>query len=288
MPEPWSIIVHGGAKTIRPERQDANRRGCLEAVLAGRDVLSQGGAAVDAVVAAIQALENDPTFNAGYGSVLNADGEIELDAAIMDGSTLDVGAVGAIRGVVSPIEVARMLLRDEAVLLVGEGALRFAVDKAAQLCNPAALIAPQIMADEASDTVGCVAMDVTGAIAAGTSTGGLSGVRAGRVGDSPIPGCGLYAEDGIGGVSFSGDGEAILRLALAGRLMQDLRTLSPDQGAQEAIRWMPRLAAEAGCIVLGPRGEPGFAHNSTHFAVALADHETEPRAFLRREEWNGG
>jgi beta-aspartyl-peptidase (threonine type) len=282
----WSIIVHGGAKTIRPDRQDANRKGCLAAVAAGQAMLEAGGSAVDAVVAAITVLEDDPNFNAGYGSVLNADGEVELDAALMDGATLDVGAVAALAGARNPIAVCKAMLREPSVLIVGDGALRYARDIGATICDPADLKAAEIVADEACDTVGCVAFDAHGDLAAGTSTGGLSGVRPGRVGDSPIPGSGLYAENGVGGVSFSGEGESILRLALAGRLMHGLATTGAHGAAKAAIAQMPRVGGEAGCIVLGPRGEPAFAHNSGNFAVALATHERAAQAYLHHEEFS--
>jgi beta-aspartyl-peptidase (threonine type) len=285
MPDTWSIIVHGGAKTIRPGRQEANRRGCLAAVAAGQSVLEAGGFAVDAVVAAIKVLEDDPTFNAGYGSVLNADGEVELDAALMDGATLDVGAVAALAGARNPIAVCKSLLHDTPVLLVGDGALRYARESGAEICDPVDLKAGEIVADEACDTVGCVAFDSHGNVAAGTSTGGLDGVRPGRVGDSPIPGAGLYAENGAGGVSFSGEGESILRLALASRLMAAMASTDAAQAARFAIDQMPRVGGEAGCIVLGPGGEPAFAHNSGNFAVALATHARSAEAFTHQEEY---
>lgn len=284
MSDRWSIIVHGGAKTIRPERQAANREGCLAAVRAGQAILAGGGSAIEAVVAAIRVLEDDATFNAGMGSVLNSAGEVELDAALMDGEYLDVGAVAAVRGVRNPIDLCRTLLQDAPVLLVGQGAARYAAEKGLDLCDPAYHIVPQIPADEACNTVGCVAYDQAGHVAAGTSTGGLSGVRPGRVGDSPIPGGGLYAEDGVGGVSFSGDGESILRLTLAARVTAALATLSASEAAANAIAQMPRVGGEAGCIVIDASGCPAFAHNSDHFAVAIAACGRAPAAYLHQDE----
>lgn len=281
MPERWSIMVHGGARTIAPEAHAANRAGCLAAVEAGAAVLEAGGGAVDAVVAAVRLLEDDPTFNAGRGSVRNREGDVEMDAAIMDGDTLDVGAIAALRGFANPIAVAHSLLRDEAVLLVGAGADAYA----------AAIGAAPVVKELASapvavgcDTVGCVAYDRHGKLAAGLSTGGLDGVRAGRVGDAPVPGAGFYAEAAVGAAAFSGDGEAVLRLALASRLMHGL----PQQGAMRAaalaINQVARLRAEAGCIVLDARGVPAFAHNSDHFAVACAREGETPRAYLHQDE----
>lgn len=285
MSEAWSIMVHGGAGASAEKEPAANRAGCLAALAAGQAVLEAGGAAIDAVVAAIRVLEEDATFNAGYGAVLNAEGEVELDAGIMDGATLDVGAVAALRGVRDPIDVAHRLLHDKTVLLVGEGAYRFAQRVGAMLCEPADLIAPH-RRRKGCDTVGCVAMDQSGNFAAGTSTGGLDNVPPGRVGDSPIPGAGYYAENARGAVSFSGDGESILRLALAARLIDALEEDDPGAASAQAIARLAAIGGEGGCIVLGPRGTPAFAHNSPGFAVALATSTRRAAAFLHSEEFS--
>src|ERR1700761_2150048 len=156
----WSLIIHGGAKTIPPDRALANREGLLAAVAAGAEVLRGGGCALDAAEQAIRILEDAPVFNAGFGSVLNADGDVEMDAALMEGRALRAGAVGAIRGVRHPVSVARALLDENAVLLVGEGARRFAAEQGLELCDPRALVAPQVSAAAGGlDTVGCVARD---------------------------------------------------------------------------------------------------------------------------------
>lgn len=283
MPERWSIIVHGGARTIPPEAEAANRAGCLAAVAAGAAILDAGGCAVDAVVAAVRVLEDDPTFNAGTGAVRNRDGETELDAAVMDGETLDVGAVAALTGYANPVSVAHALLRDEAVLIVGDGAAAFASALGAAPADPPR---PSDGVATSCDTVGCVAYDAQGALAAALSTGGLAGVRPGRVGDTPIPGAGYYAESAIGAVAFSGDGEAILRLALAGRLMQALPQQSPAQAAADTIGHTARVGSEAGCIVLDAAGTPAFAHNSDHFAVASARQGEAPRSYLHQDEFD--
>jgi L-asparaginase / beta-aspartyl-peptidase len=284
MSERWTIMVHGGARTIAPEAEAANRAGCLAAVETGAAVLEAGGRAIDAVVAAIEVLEDDPTFNAGAGAVRNREGDVELDAAIMDGETLDVGAVAALRGYANPIHVAKALLRDEAVLLVGAGAAAFAAAiGAAPSPSRADTVAPALAASSC-DTVGCVAYDRHGALASGLSTGGLEGVRAGRVGDTPVPGAGFYAEGAVGAAAFSGDGEAILRLALAGRLMRTLPQQGAAQSAALAVAQMGRVGGEAGCIVLDASGTPAFAHNSAHFAVACAREGETPRSYLRQDE----
>jgi isoaspartyl peptidase/L-asparaginase-like protein (Ntn-hydrolase superfamily) len=183
---PWAIIVHGGAKEIPLHLQQVHRDGCLLAVQAGQAILATGGSAVDAVEAAVRALEDDPTFNAGYGSVLNAKGQVECDAAIMDGANLAVGGVAAVSTLRHPISVATAMLTEKPVLLIAHGAECFAREHDAELCAPEDLIVDR-PGDSGCDTVGCVALDSQGNIAAGTSTGGLTGCHEGRVGDSPCP-----------------------------------------------------------------------------------------------------
>lgn len=280
----WSLILHGGAKSIAPGEEEANRSGLLRALEAGSAVLRAGGGALDAVEAAIRVLEDAPVFNAGHGSVRNTDGEVEMDAAIMDGATLALGGVAAIRAVRNPIEVARLMLPQRPTLLVGEGARRFAQAQGAALCDPAELLADAPAERGAHDTVGCVAFDARGHLAAGTSTGGLEGQHPGRVGDSPLPGCGLYADDSLGATCFSGEGESISRVLLAGRVMVALGSLDPQAAMEEALRAMDRVGGEAGGIVIDPSGRTGWAHNSAHFAVGVAGAGQPPRAFLSRAE----
>ena len=287
----WALMLHGGAKSIAESRAEANRAGCLAAAQAGRAVLAAGGSAVEAVEATIRVLEDTPVFNAGYGSVRNADGEVEMDAALMDGETLDLGGVAAIQGVRHPISVARLMLARKPTLLAGEGARRFAAAQGADLCDPAAMISPEQLASEAHgtgyDTVGCVALDLNGRLAAGTSTGGLTGKPPGRVGDSPLPGCGLYAEAGVGAVSLSGEGEAISRTLVAARVMRALETGPPQAAAEAGVARLERVGGEMGAIVVDPRGRMGWAHNSEHFAVAMAaSWLPEVRVFLNRGECN--
>lgn len=286
MSEPsWSLIVHGGARTIPPERKADNRRGCLVAVECGAAILRAGGTALDAAEAAVRSLENDPAFNAGTGSVPTSSGHIEMDAAIMDGTTLDVGAVAAMRCVTNPVTVARLLLREGPVLLVGEGAAAFAAEQgigAADVLATAADDEPQC------DTVGCVARDIEGNIAVATSTGGLRGQRLGRVGDAPIPGSGFYADNLLGGVAISGDGESILRVCLAARVIQHLANVAPARAVATALNELTRVGGEAGIIALDRNGRFGFVHNSEHFAFALAaswlDH---PQAAIHQTELKG-
>ncbi|HYE48735.1 MAG TPA: isoaspartyl peptidase/L-asparaginase family protein [Azospirillaceae bacterium] len=287
---PWVLFLHGGAKEIPPEEERANREGCLKALDAGAKVLRDGGSAVDAVAAALRVLEQEEVFNAGYGSAPNADGEVEMDAAIMDGETLDIGGVAGIRGVRHPSEVARLMLREQPTLLVADGARRFAADKGAELCDPDELLKPEDRKGKPpeKDTVGCVALDPFGHVAAGCSTGGLDGNPPGRVGDTALPGAGLYADDALGAVAFSGDGESICRAMLAAHVMRDLENAGPQEAADAAIARLGRVGGEAGCIVVDRGGRIGWAHNSAHFAVAYASGGTdEARVYLKKDEEEG-
>jgi beta-aspartyl-peptidase (threonine type) len=279
----WALIVHGGAKEIAPEKEKANRDGCLAALSAGAAMLREGGSALEAVEASIRVLEDDPTFNAGRGSVRNSDGEVEMDAALMDGAALDVGGVAAIRGVRHPITVARLMLREPPTLLVAEGARRFAEAHGAETCDPADLLLAA--EDTGHDTVGCVALDIRNNLAAGTSTGGLEGSPPGRVGDSPVPGCGLYADNSVGAVAFSGDGESIVRRTLAARVMQLLESGPPQAAIEATLDRLGDVGGEAGGIVLDRTGQIGWAHNSSHFAVGIMTSKDErSRIYLRKDE----
>ena len=278
----WSIVVHGGAKPIPPDRREAFRRGTAAAVAAGTAVLASGGTAVSAVHAAVVVLEADPTFNAGYGSVRNADGEVECDAGIMDGSTVNVGAVAGVRRVRHPVSVAARMLQETPVLLVAEGAERFAREMGEETCDPSELI-PDVPTATEGDTVGCVAFDMSGSLAAATSTGGLEGTLPGRVGDSPLVGSGFYAENGVGAVALSGTGEAIVRCVSAARLLWGEPGAPAEAIARELAR-LARLGGEAGVILINKDGRIHWDHSSPQFAVAFADSTTPAQAFTQRTD----
>ena len=279
----WAIIVHGGAKDIPPGLEQVHRDGCLRALHAGQAILEAGGGALAAAEAAVRALEDDPTFNAGVGSVLNAEGEVECDAAIMDGKSLAVGGVAAVRTLRHPISVAAAMLPQKPVLLVGDGAEAFAREQKAEFCAPADLVVERA-GDPGCDTVGCVALDVRGDIAAATSTGGLAGCPPGRVGDSPLPGCGLYADNLVGGVCLSGEGESLIRSMLAARLMHRLEDLPPGEAIAKALGHLARVGGEAGLIVIDRHGRLDWGHNSAQFAVSRASADRPARAFVNRTE----
>lgn len=279
----WALIVHGGAKPIKDEEREENKQGCLEALAAGRAVLEGGGSAVEAVEASIRVLEALPAFNAGYGSVLRKDGSVEMCAALMDGSDLSVGAVGAIMGVRHPISVARTMMPQEPILLVGEGAYNFARDNHAELCDPEDLISEE-QKDESHDTVGAVAFDMNGRFAAGTSTGGLDGALPGRMGDSSLPGGGYYADDHLGAVALSGHGEGIARLASAAQIMGAIERDGPETAIAKALSQMSRVGGDAGGIAIDRGGRMGWWHNSPDFAVAWCAEDVEPVAWTNKKE----
>ncbi len=284
----WSIILHGGAKQIPPHKAERNRAGCGRAIELGIEVLSNGGSALDAVERTICGLEDDPIFNAGYGSVLTSDGRVQMDAGVMDGRSLDVGAVAVLERIRNPIRVARRLLPEAPVLLAAEGAFRFAQSCGVPECDADELISPERRGsgDESGlDTVGCVARDIHGNIVAATSTGGLPGKMPGRIGDSPLAGSGFYADDQIGGVSFSGEGERIVRMSLAASVMTSLQTGSAQGAIDNALIRIQRIGGLVGGIVIDRNGEIGWAHNTPHFAVAYATNELAAmRVYLSKQE----
>ncbi len=280
-----SLIVHGGAWPIPDEAVAACKKGCRRALEAGWTVLSRGGGAADAVEAAVVVLEDDPVFDAGTGAHLNRDGRVELDAIVMDGAALQAGAVAVLHRVKNPIRLARQVMEScEHMLLVGEGAERFAQEQGLALCDPAELIVPRERAawekcskgghNQANHvhqggTVGAVAMDQTGNIVAGTSTGGTCCKRAGRVGDTPLIGCGCYADKEAGGVSCTGWGEAIMKIVMAKTAVDRLRVNEgkPQNVAESCIQLLAKRTKGAGGLILLDReGTPAAAFNTKRMA----------------------
>ena len=267
------IVVHGGAGKIPDEDLGAQVEGCEIAAHAGWKILTRGGSALDAVQAAVEALEDDPRFNAGTGATLNAEGGVQLDASLMDGATLAAGAVAAVSRIRNPIRLARLIL-DEGrhVLLVAEGAERFAESKGVALCDPQELITErQRQRVQASmGTVGAVALDSQAKLAAATSTGGRRGALPGRVGDSALIGCGTWADERAA-VSCTGIGEAIIRVGLARTAVELLQPgFDPAEIAAEAIaRLARRTGAEAGLIMIDRDGRVGVAYNTQQMPVSV-------------------
>ncbi|MSP37793.1 MAG: peptidase T [Deltaproteobacteria bacterium] len=273
-----SIIVHGGAGPIKDDSLVARLNGCKAAALAGWKILVAGGTALDAAEAAVVVLEDNPLFNAGTGSTLNSLGNVEMDAAIMEGQSLRAGAVAAVSGIKNPIKLARRVLEDgRHVMLAGAGALRFARGIGFPECDPDALIvaSEKIRWDAKHGTVGCVAFDAGGKLAVATSTGGIFNKLPGRVGDSPLIGCGTYA-DNYGAASCTGYGEAIMRLVLAKTAVDFLRNGNDAQNA--AVHVIAELAAKlsstGGIILIDSSGKIGFARNTTHMPVCAITADT--------------
>ena len=276
-----AIIVHGGAGADSSQAPEF-RQGVRAAVLAGWRVLAEGGTALDAVESAVRALEDDPRFNAGRGSVLNRDGTIEMDASIMEGDRLQCGAVAALVGVANPVTVARRVLESRRhVLLVGDGALAFSRSVGIPECDPASLVTDRQRKRHVElarkpippggGTVGAVALDRNGTTAAATSTGGTPGKLPGRVGDSALIGCGTYADSSLGGVSCTGDGEAIIRVVLAHRALRYLKDADdPDYAAKVAVDLLVEEGGgQGGLILIDWRGRPGYATSTRLMPVAI-------------------
>jgi beta-aspartyl-peptidase (threonine type) len=268
-----AIIVHGGAGAIKDDTLPARLDGCEEAARAGWRILERGGSALDAAEAAVVILEDNPLFNAGTGSTLNSMGKVEMDAAIMEGESLRAGAVAAVSGIKNPIALARRVMEEgRHVMLACEGALLFARRIGFPECPPEALVVDRARKhrDEKHGTVGCVALDTSGNLAVATSTGGTFNKLPGRVGDSPLLGCGTYADD-CGGVSCTGHGEAIMRVVLAKSAVEFMRQgVDATAAAQRAIALLSaKTGSTGGLIVIDQRGRIGYARNTTHMPVCF-------------------
>ena len=266
MPE-VAIVVHGGAGRVpgTAERAGRMRAGAAAGVEAGHAVLAAGGSALDAVEAAVATLEDDPEFNAGRGAALTEDGGVELDAAVMEGTDRRAGSVACVGGVRNPVRAARAVLQDARhVLLVGEAARSFAADAGVELCEDEWLVTAsqrEALAAGASGwaegTVGAVARDLEGRLAAATSTGGTMGQRRGRVGDSPLIGAGTWADDRSVAISCTGDGEAIIRVAMAHEVDALVRHAghSLEQAGAQALAALERVGGHGGLIAVSATGE---------------------------------
>ena len=277
------VVVHGGAGDIPDARRPAHEAGCLEASRAGWAVLERDGSALDAVQAAARVLEDLPRYNAGTGACLNERGEVEHDAALMFGEDRSAGAVCALHGFKNPIDVARAVL-DEGrhVLIAGDGAAEFARAAGIASVDPASLTTElaraalerwkkgQTQTGWAGGTIGSVARDARGQVAAATSTGGTIGKRVGRVGDAPIIGAGTYADSRTGAISATGDGEATLRYGLALRIAESLRAAMPPEAAARlhVAALADELSGKGGVIVVDAAGRVGIARSTRTMSFA--------------------
>jgi len=298
------LVIHGGAWAIPDDMVEAHLNGVRNAMSAGWRVLERGGPALDAVEEAVVIMEDDETFDAGRGSFLNRDGKVQLDAFIMDGATLRGGGVGCVERIANPVRAARKILSDSPhVYFVAEGAERFAEEHGIPLCRNDDLIIPreverlrefQARAADARadlfaptishDTVGAVALDADGNIAAATSTGGTLNKAPGRLGDSSLIGCGCYADNQTAAASTTGWGEPIMKLVLAKWAADRVATGSlPEWVAAEAINYLKdRVDGHGGMILLDNRGRFGIAHNTPRMAWALKTSKHESYGIERK------
>jgi L-asparaginase / beta-aspartyl-peptidase len=303
VPQNPVLVVHGGAWAIPDDMVDAHLNGVRNAVAAGWRALEYGGSALDAVEEAVVVLEDDETFDAGRGSFLNRDGKVQLDAFIMDGSTLRGGGVGCVERLRNPVRAARKILSDSShVYFVAEGAERFAAEHGIALCRNEDLVIPReierlreyqaqgsnhgndLFAPAIShDTVGAVALDHHGNIAASTSTGGTLNKDPGRLGDSSLIGCGCYADNLSAAASTTGWGEPIMKLVLAKWAADRVESGSlPEWVAREAMNYLKqRLNGHGGIILLDAQGRYGIAHNTPRMAWALHTAERQEAGIQR-------
>lgn len=303
----WALVIHGGAGVIErgnmtAETEAAYRQAMHDALARGATVLADGGTALDAIEASIRGLEDDPLFNAGRGAVFTAAGRNELDASIMDGATLNAGAVAGVTQVRHPITLARTVMDESVhVMLQGEGAETFAREQDLEIVDPAFFFTerrwasmerrlnalgleiphrpagtpePEPVDHGALDrdarehrfgTVGVVALDRDGNIAAGTSTGGTTAKRWGRVGDSPVLGAGTYASNASCGVSATGTGEYFIRLTVASRIcaLVEFQGLELQAAADQVIQnELTAMGGDGGVVALTPQGEIAWSYNT--------------------------
>ena len=299
----WGLVIHGGAGTIdrakmTPEAEKEYRAGLERALSAGSEILKRGGSGLDATEAAVRVLEDDPHFNAGKGAVFTSAGTNELDASIMDGKTLKAGAVANLKHVKNPITLARKLMdkSDKAatieprvgpVLMIGEGAEAFAKDNGIEMVDEKYFFTQQrwdalqkikeaekyggagdkkffISEEDRHGTVGAVALDQNGNLAAATSTGGMTNKRPGRIGDSPIIGAGNYASNATCAVSCTGDGEYFIRATVAHTIsaLMEYRGMKLQEAAQAALDKAKQLGGQGGLIAIDKDGTMALPFNS--------------------------
>ena len=298
---PCALAVHGGAWNVPDGDVEPHREGIIEALKPGWDLLRSGCSALEVVERAVCTLEDNPTFNAGHGAHLNQAREVQLDASIMEGGKLEAGAVAAVQCVRHPVSLARMVLElSPHVLIVGDGAHRFASDHGMELCRQRDLLVGReldrylrvrdgeddLVVREFDDdpldthfgTVGAVACDCSGHVAAATSTGGTQDKLPGRVGDSAVIGAGTYAVDRAGAVSSTGWGEGILRMTLAKAGIDRMASgMSPGRAGQTSIRTLDRIQGKAGLILVDRLGHASAVFNTPRMARGIA---TQDRGLL--------
>ena len=305
-----AIVIHGGAGTIlkssmTQEMENQYRETLTEAMSTGYNVLKIGGTSMDAAEATIRIMEDSPLFNAGKGAVFTHEGTNELDASIMDGKTLKAGAVAGVKHIKNPINLARLVMEKTwHVLLTGEGAEKFAQEQGIELVlqeyfkterrwkqiqdileKEKADSAKKGIPPEKQGTVGCVALDKFGNITAGTSTGGMTNKRFGRVGDSPIIGAGTYANNNTCGVSGTGDGEYFIRLGVAKDIsdLMEYKNMSVKKAAQTVIDKLTKLGGTGGVIALDKDGNIAMPFNTSGMYRGYINENGKPVVEIYKE-----
>ena len=303
--EKFGLVIHGGAGTIdrskmTPEKEREYRAGLVRALAAGYDVLKNGGSSLDATEAAVRVLEDDPHFNAGKGSVFTSAGTNEMDAAIMDGKALAAGAVAALKHVRNPISLARLVMEKSGhVMMDGEGAEAFAKENGMELVDQKYFFTQErwdalqkikaaekhrtggagkaffITDQDRHGTVGAVALDKNGNLAAATSTGGTTNKRPGRVGDSPVIGAGTYANNATCAVSATGDGEYFIRATVGHDVsaLMEYRRMSLKEAAQAVLDKVAKLGGTGGLIAIDRHGNVALPFNTTGMYRGYVDRD---------------
>jgi L-asparaginase / beta-aspartyl-peptidase len=312
---PITLIIHGGAGTIKqenmtPETEKAYREKLNEALEAGYHVLENGGKSLDAVMAAIKIMEDSPLFNAGKGAVFTNEGKNELDASIMDGSNLMAGAVAGVTTIKNPITAAyAVMTKSGHVMMVGRGAEKFAEEQGLEIVDPSyffdsiryqqllkakaneekkeATLEDPYIKDKKYGTVGAVALDQYGNIAAGTSTGGMTNKKYGRVGDAPIIGAGTYANNATCGVSATGHGEYFIRLAVARDIasLMEYTGVTLDEAADMVInKKLQNLGGDGGIVALDRAGNVSMTFNSDGMYRGYIKKKGEGKTFIYKDD----
>jgi len=281
----YAMVIHGGAgvmdqKSMTSEMQEEYIAVLNRVLFVGDSVLSHGGTSMDAVEKSIMIMEDSPLFNAGKGAVFTHEGIVELDASVMDGKSLKAGAIAAVRDIKNPVRVARAVMeQSEHVMLSGLGASQFAKEKGFEPVDNAYFYTKkrfqslqellkeerEATVNDKHGTVGCVALDMSGNIAAGTSTGGMTNKKYGRIGDSPIIGAGTYANNETGGFSCTGHGEFYIRLGFSRDIsaLMEYKKLSVAEACQEEIRKLTQLGGTGGVIGLDKMGNIAMEFNTS-------------------------
>lgn len=296
----WAIVIHGGAggvtrDRITPELDKRYRDALSEALNTGVEILKAGGTALEAVEKTINVMENNPLFNAGKGAVFNHDGKNELDAAIMDGSTLAAGSVACVTDIKNPITAARYVMTNSNhVLLTGAGASQFAKEQGLEIVPPSYFYTQErydelqrTLKSEKNGTVGCCALDKTGNLAAGTSTGGMTNKRYNRVGDAPIIGAGTYANNSTCAVSATGHGEFFIRWTVAHDIsaLMEYKGLTLDSAANLVVNGkLVRAGGSGGVISVDRNGNISMPFNSSGMFRGYAQADGKSGVFIYKDE----